>query len=423
MANSTNKNFSGITLEVMDIYPVIRYSEIKYTERLSILKEEEKAFPDNAVQETLDTVANKDEKSTNDVNSKEVDRNTSNLNEKYKEIPAPSLPSKQLRQKASNVPENIDSDHGSNSCTTKQRRKSSVYETLDLASHISSRKSSMMLHLVESPTITALDLNTLPHFRPRSFITISLKPTKGTSLVKDAGISYQRSLQVADELTNSGGKVKSNILQLNAKRDSIGNVNLPRCHKPFISSLKARARSQLPSISQRNRYNSSLCMAILFHIFWTLCGRVKNNVHIFRRSTRRWNKPKPLKPIGISEVAHDRMRAGLVAKVMEHIDILVNEWFSGIKPELLIPCPYCMASKPPTTPHSPIHLHRAFSSNAVLNSLTNCVVKGGNGEDVGNAYVFSFDDCVWVSRNSSVIYCPAHGDIPLEFFVPDVVSG
>ena len=142
-----------------------------------------------------------------------------------------------------------------------------------------------------------------------------------------------------------------------------------------------------------------------------------------RRSTRRWARPKPLNPLGISEAAHDRMRAGLVAKVMEHINILVNEWFSGIKPELLIPCPYCMVSQAHSTLDSPIHLHRAFSSNVVLKSLTSCVIKGGDDEDVSNAYVFNFDDCVWQSRNSSVIYCPAHGDIPLEFFVPDVVSG
>ena len=129
-----------------------------------------------------------------------------------------------------------------------------------------------------------------------------------------------------------------------------------------------------------------------------------------------------MKPLGISEAAHDRMRAGLVAKVMEHINILVSEWFSGIKPELLIPCPYCMVSRPHTTINSPIHLRRAFSDSTVLQSLTRSVKKGGDDEDVSNAYVFSFDDCVWLSRNSHVMYCPAHGDIPLEFFVPDVVS-
>ena len=63
--------------------------------------------------------------------------------------------------------------------------------------------------------------------------------------------------------------------------------------------------------------------------------------------------PKPLKSIGIDEVAHDRMRAGLVTKVIEHITILVHEWFSGIKPQLLIPCPYCMESKPHTTEINP----------------------------------------------------------------------
>ena len=81
-----------------------------------------------------------------------------------------------------------------------------------------------------------------------------------------------------------------------------------------------------------------------------------------------------------------------------------------------------MVSRSHTTLDSPIHLHRAFSSSTVLQSLTRSVARGGNDEDVSNAYVFSFDDCVWLSRKSCVMYCPAHGDIPLEFFVPDVVS-
>ena len=142
----------------------------------------------------------------------------------------------------------------------------------------------------------------------------------------------------------------------------------------------------------------------------------------YRRSIRQWNKPNLLKPIGITEAAHDRMRAGLVTKVMEHIDILVSEWFSGIKPELIIPCPYCMESRPHTSTDSPIHLPRSFISDDVLQLLTKPVVRGGEDKDVTNAYVFSFDDCVWQSRHSSVIYCPAHGDVPLKYFAPDVVS-
>ena len=116
------------------------------------------------------------------------------------------------------------------------------------------------------------------------------------------------------------------------------------------------------------------------------------------------------------------MRAGLVTKVMEHINILVSEWFSGIKPELIIPCPHCMELRPHTSKDSPIHLSRAFIGDDVLQSLTNPVVRGGEDQDTNKAYVFSFDDCVWQSRDSSVIYCPAHGDVPLKYFVPDVVS-
>ena len=272
-----NKNFCGITIEVMDIYPVVRYSEIKYAENLPGLKEEEeagdeKAVLGDAVQKTIDKAASTDinnarviahgdsgEKNMSNAYAssyKEVGRNTFSLIEKHKDISEPFLPSKQL-QKASNLPinpENIDINHYSNPCTTKQRRKSSVYETLDLASRVSSRKSSIVSHPVESPSIKALDLNSFPHFRPRSRITISLKPTKETSLVKDVDISYQRSLKVADELTYSGGKVKSNILPLNTKSGDIGNVTLPESRKSFISSLKTPTRSQLASISrQKNR--------------------------------------------------------------------------------------------------------------------------------------------------------------------------
>ena len=116
------------------------------------------------------------------------------------------------------------------------------------------------------------------------------------------------------------------------------------------------------------------------------------------------------------------MRAGLVTKVMEHVTILVHEWFSGIKPQLLIPCPYCMESKPHTTENQPIHIQRTYASPAVMIGLTLPVQKGGTYPDVTNAFVYNFDDCVWISRTSSVVYCPAHGDIPLKYFVPDVVG-
>jgi len=151
---------------------------------------------------------------------------------------------------------------------------------------------------------------------------------------------------------------------------------------------------------------------------------VSYNVSTFtRRSTHLSNKPpKPLKSLGIDEAVHDRMRAGLVTKVMEHITILVNEWFSGIKPQLLIPCPHCVDSKPHTTPDRPIHIERSYASPAVMMGLTLPVQKGGTDPDVTNGFLFNYDDCVWISRASTVVYCPAHGDVPLKYFIPDVVG-
>lgn len=116
------------------------------------------------------------------------------------------------------------------------------------------------------------------------------------------------------------------------------------------------------------------------------------------------------------------MRAGLVTKVMEHITVLVNEWFSGIKPQLLIACPHCVESKAHTTEDQPIHIERSYASPAVMKGLTLPVQKGGTDPDVTNGFVFNFNDCVWISRTSSVVYCPAHGDVPLKYFVPDVVG-
>ena len=82
------------------------------------------------------------------------------------------------------------------------------------------------------------------------------------------------------------------------------------------------------------------------------------------------------------------MRAGLATKVMEHVTILVHERFSGIKPQLLIPCPYCMESKPHTTENQPIHIQRSYASPAVMMGLTLPVQKGGTYPDVTIAKVY-----------------------------------
>ena len=120
-----------------------------------------------------------------------------------------------------------------------------------------------------------------------------------------------------------------------------------------------------------------------------------------------------------SEDSHDKMRAGLISKITEHIFMLMKEWFPGIGcHETLIPCPYCISCREHTKPDEPIYPKRSFATNESLM----CAVKGGFDQDITNAYIFNFNDCMCASYDSKVIYCPAHGDIPLEYFVPDVVS-
>jgi hypothetical protein len=51
--------------------------------------------------------------------------------------------------------------------------------------------------------------------------------------------------------------------------------------------------------------------------------------------------PQPAPPM-VEEEAHDKMRAGLVSKAVDHITLLVEDWFTGVKPRYhLVPCPHC----------------------------------------------------------------------------------
>ena len=52
------------------------------------------------------------------------------------------------------------------------------------------------------------------------------------------------------------------------------------------------------------------------------------------------------------------MRVGLLSKVVEHISLLVEDWFVGVRPRtLVVPCPHCSAD----LPHLPVTLRRSFS--------------------------------------------------------------
>ena len=57
------------------------------------------------------------------------------------------------------------------------------------------------------------------------------------------------------------------------------------------------------------------------------------------------------------------MRAGLLSKMVEHVTILVEEWFTGVRPRhLVVPCPHCSQGKPP----GDVPFSRSFSANPHL---------------------------------------------------------
>ena len=258
-----NKNFRGITMDIMDIYPVIRYSEIKYAERLQVIKEEDKEVsPSCDVAKDRVTSAeinngeivinvNGDEKTKGDTSvppspGKHTTNHTDGVNKKFSEVSAPFLPSKPVRKKHGYEPIDLEDffDYNStskrNSKRSVKRHRSSVYEVLDLAMHVSSRKSSMWSnksseesrkslvtsHSVESPVVEALDLDNLSHFRTRSLITVSCKPASNESEVVDnISIAQQRSIQIANEVTkslDSTGEVKSKIISVHPKKGGAG---------------------------------------------------------------------------------------------------------------------------------------------------------------------------------------------------------
>ncbi len=161
----------------------------------------------------------------------------------------------------------------------------------------------------------------------------------------------------------------------------------------------------------------------------------------------------------ISEETHDRMRVGLLSKVVEHITLLVEDWFVGVRPRtLVVPCPHCTANMP----HEPVRVNRSYSvalellpdterrerelSNPQegLDSRTDISSSSGpyrpgleaesSHAPTGHltsqlelshepyAYAFRYNDCVVTARSTDTMFCPAHGDVPLQFMAPDTVS-
>ena len=57
------------------------------------------------------------------------------------------------------------------------------------------------------------------------------------------------------------------------------------------------------------------------------------------------------------------MRAGLLSKVFDHISLLVEDWFVGVRPRTsVIPCPFCSED----VSHDQAQFRRSFSNNPIL---------------------------------------------------------
>lgn len=293
-----NKNFRGITIDVMDIYPVIKYCEIKVAERLAVIKEIEGKLYEHEYAEVLhshdiseandkvgsgevnsaETINHSREKTTNNnsalssLDKEENDEVKSDTQSNCKIVINHPLPPKPLRKK--HTYELIDTGDKSasssiirkNSDRSTKKHNSSVYEVLDLALHTSSKRSSMKSSVEDSsPVVEVLDLSNIPTFRKRS-ITVSCKPPEEGSVVSDVKIAHQRSLQVAEELTKSldsgVAEVKSKkLLKVSPVKDAFSNQithsTSSKSSESFKNSLHLSIRNH-GSRRSRKRYKNSL---------------------------------------------------------------------------------------------------------------------------------------------------------------------
>ena len=75
----------------------------------------------------------------------------------------------------------------------------------------------------------------------------------------------------------------------------------------------------------------------------------------------------------VDEEKNDMMRAGLLSKVFDHISLLVEDWFVGVRPRTsVIPCPFCSED----ISRDLAQLQRSFSDNPILMSPEERVERG-----------------------------------------------
>ena len=125
-------------------------------------------------------------------------------------------------------------------------------------------------------------------------------------------------------------------------------------------------------------------------------------------------------PPTISEDNFDQMRAGLLSKVVEHISLLIDDWFVGVRPRsIVVPCPHCMAAKP----KGPVTLERSYSTITTPSSYITAAPSSPNPPGQVIQYLFDYEDCVVAARSQDYVECPAHGNLPLAYIAPDTVGG
>ena len=241
-----NKNFRGVTMDVMDIYPVIKYSEIKYAERLAVIKEEEgkeespihDGVKDTEALSPVDTVSpvdggeiTKSHPSTLSSSGK-VENNAANRVDHRKNISAAFLPAKPLRRKHSYEPIDPEDHFGYDSkpSATKQQRKSSIYEVLDLASHVSARETSMESRKasMESRNTLMESRNTLLESRKASMVS-----SKASIESKNASMESRNG-----SLESRNGSMESRNGSMESKNGSVHtSTALNSMESPVIKAL------------------------------------------------------------------------------------------------------------------------------------------------------------------------------------------